>query len=505
MYVRRKRFVCRKEGSSGGSSSFYIGNVDHDDAKYNKPDLKKLVLTLGDIAMILVLVVSIPTVVMFIKPMQLTAFRVDPDLQAELSKGNIANAYIVANLETNVPVDRVDVLRVWYFGDIKVIKARLSSVSQLEGIIKTSGVISVYGEKTMRHAPTYYLSVDEYPNFRDVDIDNEFHKADGISWTGRNVTVAIIDTGIDYTHPDFYDANGRSIIKVLVSVLYKDKETGEPLVWVPYVNGSMEDLLNLDMQFWKEYGEPAFLDICGHGTHVAGIVAGRGWASNGKFKGIAPSTDLVIVKAFNKDGGASIDACLDALNWVYNNTEKYDIEILSMSWGAAFASDGHDPLSMAANKIAEKGVFVFAAAGNEGNIPTTIMVPAVAEKVFAVGAWDAYYDKLAPFSSIGTTIDFRMKPDLVASGVMVVSCRSQYVQFSEDYMVGNYYVAMSGTSMATPAAAGIAADFIEYFRYWYHRDPTMDDFIEWLQHNVRHINFVKDFITGYGIPYAPHT
>jgi len=246
--------VCRKEGSSGGSSSFYTGNVDHGDAKYNKPDLKKLVLTLGDIAMILVLVVSIPTVVMFIKPMQLMAFRVDPDLQAELSKGNIANAYIVASLETNVPIDRVDVLRVWYFGDIKVIKARLSSVSQLEGIIKTSGVISVYGEKTIRRAPMYYLSVDEYPNFKDVDIDNEFHKADGISWIGRNVTVAIIDTGIDYTHPDFYDADGRSIIKVLVSVLYKDKETGEPLVWVPYVNGSMEDLLNLDMQFWKKYG-----------------------------------------------------------------------------------------------------------------------------------------------------------------------------------------------------------------------------------------------------------
>jgi len=242
-----------------------------------------------------------------------------------------------------------------------------------------------------------------------------------------------------------------------------------------------------------------------HNTHVAGIVAGRGWASSGKYLGVAPATELVIVKAFNKDGVASIDMCLEALEWVYNNTEKYDIKVLSLSWGASFASDGKDPVSLAVNKIAGKGVLVFVAAGNEGNLPTTVVVPAVAERAFAVGAWDPYHDELAPFSSIGPTIDMRMKPDLVTAGVMIVSCKSQYVDYPDEYEVGDYYVALSGTSMSTPVAAGIAADFIEYFRYWNGRDPTFNEFIAWLDNNARHINLVKDFVTGWGIPIAPHT
>jgi len=504
MYVRRKRST--REGSSSEGSRFYKDNID-DEVKsiLSDPKVKKYIFLVGDITAILVILVSIPLIISFVEPMHSAVFRIDPDLKAQLAEGIPSNAYIVAKIDANIPLNRINVLKVWYFGDIKIVKAKLLSESQLEKIAESGGIISIYGEKTLTKSPTYYLNVEDYPNFREVDIDNAFHKADGVSWTGDGVTVAIIDTGIDYTHPDFYDENGKSIIKVLASVLYVNEETGEFLEWVPYVNGSMQDLLEFDMAIWEQYGEPAFLDICGHGTHVAGIVAGRGWASDGKFKGIAPDVDLVIVKAFNKDGTAFLEDCLNGLSWVYNNTEKYDIKVLSLSWGATFASDGHDPISMAANEIAEKGVFVFAAAGNEGNIPTTIVVPAVAEKVFAVGAWDAYYDKLAPFSSIGTTIDLRMKPDFVASGVMVVSCRSQYVRFSEEYMVGEYYVAMSGTSMATPVVAGIAANFIEYYRYWYGEDPTVNDFLEWIKHNARHINFVKDFITGYGIPYSPHT
>jgi len=453
-------------------------------------------------ALVLAVALSIPVVIMALRPFHAMLFRVDPQLYDALVSGGPAVAYVSVRGDTDLGLRP---LKVWRFGDLRVVKVRLSSVQQLGGLLSRPGVISVYGWKVFRSAPLHYVEVSQYERFREVDIDNEFHRAYG-PWIGRNVTVAVIDTGIDYTHPDFFDERNRSIIRVLVSMFYVWSDTGEYVTWDLEQNPNVTALLEFDKEIWQQYGEPAFLDINGHGTHVAGIIAGRGWASNGKYRGIAPGARLVVVKAFDKDGSASIDSCLEALEWVYNNTERYDIKILSLSWGAVFASDGNDPLSLAVDELVEKkGVWVFAAAGNEGNLPTTIVVPAVARRAFAVGAWDPYYDRVAPFSSLGPTVDMRMKPDLVAAGVMVVSCRSQYADFPDEYEVGRYYVALSGTSMATPAAAAVAADFVEYFRYWHGRDPTINEFIQWLEHSARHINAVKDFVTGWGIPLAPRS
>jgi len=428
------------------------------------------------------------------------SIKVDPELREALALGEPTDAYVTAQRSVHL---NTDIFRKWYFGDIIIYKVRLTSLNQLDEIANKRGVISIYAAKRFHHAPIFFLDPDNYP-FKEKDIDNIFHKADGCSWTGRGVTVAIIDSGIDYMHPDFYDLNNESIIRVLVSIIFTSN--GRCLFWEPYTNGTMQDLLAFDMQTWQTYGEPAFLDINGHGTHVAGIIAGRGWASERKYVGIAPGVQLVVIKAFDKNGNADTDTCISALNWVYNNSEKYGIKVLNLSWGATFASDGSDPLSVACDKIAlDKHVLIFAAAGNEGNIPTTVVVPAVAKHTFAIGAWDAYYNKIAPFSSIGPTKDLRMKPDLMAAGVMIVSCKSQYANFGGVYEVGEYYVALSGTSMATPVVAGIAADFIEYYRYWHSRDPIMDDWVAWLNANVIRINAIKDFITGWGIPLAPHS
>ena len=495
MYVRRKRFVRRKSSLEGSSSW-----VTRTTGGYTNNHVR-LYKTLTSLALVLAIVISMPIAVFVLKPFQSMMFRVDPEVYDSLLSGNPVAAYV--SIRGDVKLD-LKPLREWRFGELRIVKVRLSSIHELYGLIHKPGVISIYGEKRFRHAPLYYLDIMQYESFREVDIDNKFHEALG-PWIGRNVTVAIIDTGIDYTHPDFFDEYNRSVIKVLASMLYVWADTGEYVTWDLEENPNVTALLEFDKQIWQQYGEPAFLDINGHGTHVAGIIAGRGWASGGKYMGIAPGVKLVIVKAFNKDGTASMDTCLEALEWVYNNTEKYDIKILSLSWGAAFASDGNDPLSLVVDEIVEmKGVWVFAAAGNEGNLPTTVVVPAVAKRAFAIGAWDPYYDKIAPFSSLGPTVDLRMKPDLMGAGVMIVSCKSQYVDFPDEYEVGNYYVALSGTSMATPAVAAIAADFIEYFRYWHGRDPTFNEFIQWLDNHARHVNFVKDFITGWGIPLAPH-
>lgn len=492
MYVRRKRKFVKRKASCIGSTSWVADSIG------GKVAERMAKLSVG-VALIIAVAIAVPVAFLVLRPYQVMLFHVDPELQETLMLGEPTYAYISMRAGTDIGLKPT---KVWRFGDLVIEKVRLSSINQLHSIMGRKGVMSIYGEKEFRHAPLYWFDVSGYP-FRKYDADNRLHKAFG-SWCGRNVTVAIIDTGIDYTHPDFYDKNNRSVIKVLVSMLYVTP-AGQNIIWIPYVNGTMDDLLNYDMQLWKQYGEPAFLDINGHGTHCAGIVAGRGWASNGTYVGIAPCTELVIIKAFNKNGEASLDVCLSAIEWVWNNTERYGIKILSLSWGAAFASDGNDPLSLAVDELVEKkGVWVFAAVGNEGNYPTTVVVPAVAKDAFAVGAWDPYYDKVAPFSSLGPTIDLRMKPDFMGAGVMVVSCKSAYADFPDEYKVGEYYVALSGTSMSTPAVAGVAADFIEYFRYWHHRDPAINDFLRYVEDNGRHIDFVKDFITGWGIPIAPH-
>jgi subtilisin family serine protease len=469
MYVRRKKFV-REKGSLRGSNLHTI----------------RITSFTAIISMIIAMALALSITQGFYK----MSFKVDPSIYEELQKGETI-AYV--SFEKNIEINCIEK---WNFGKIHIYKIILKSQKDIDYLI-SKGAISIYGYKDFKKPPIHFLNINEY-NFRQIDIDNEFHLVK--EWIGRNITIGIIDTGIDYKHPDFYE-NGKIVIKAFASMLYKSI-SGNFIFFEPYKNGTIDDLFNYDDYIWRKYGEPAFLDINGHGTHTAGIIVGRGNAGN--YKGIAWGAYLVVVKAFNKDGVAGMDTCLNSLEWIYNNTEKYDIKILSLSWGAAFASDGNDPLSLAVDEIANKNVLVFASAGNEGNIPTTINVPAVAKKAFAIGAWDAYKDKIAPFSSLGPTIDMRMKPDLMASGVMVVSCKSSFVSFPSEYTVGEYYVALSGTSMSAPTVAGIAADFIEYFKYWNGRNPSYNDFINYIDKNSRKINYVKDFISGWGIPIAPH-
>jgi len=467
------RFVRRK-GSSGES---------------------KRLRTLFNIAYILSIAVAFATLNLTIRPLT-SLSRVDPDVLQSLQSGKPVEVYVVADATT-----KIKALREWKFGDVKIIKVRLLSKQDLDYLLSLEGVRSIWGSRMFSHPiPSFSVADTTYDLTRDIKW--EVHKRNA-NWVGRGVTVAIIDTGIDYTHPDFYDENNDTIVKVFVSVLFVSAETGQPIIWIPGVNGTMEDLYSFDLALYAEYNETAFLDLNGHGTHVAGIIAGRGWASDGRYRGLAPGVSLVIVKAFETNGYASMEECLDALEWVYDHIGDYDIKVLSLSWGAAMTSDGSDPISVACDEIAERGVFIFAAVGNLGNWPTTIMVPAVAKKVYAVGAWDGYTNKIAPFSAIGPTIDFRMKPDMLAVGVMVVSTKSQFVDFPDYLEVDEYYVSLSGTSMSAPAAAAICADFIEYYYYWHHRYPTREDWEKYLKYNAIKLSPFKDFISGWGIPISP--
>ncbi|MFI6874725.1 S8 family serine peptidase [Streptomyces sp. NPDC050400] len=229
---------------------------------------------------------------------------------------------------------------------------------------------------------------------------------------GKGVPVAVLDTGVDSTHPDLA---GRI------------KET-------------------------KNFTEEAdAVDGHGHGTHVAATIAGSGTASDGQHKGVAPAADLYIGKVLDNAGQGTDSEVLAGMDWAAHSGAK----IVSMSLGGAGGADGTDPLSQAVNSLsAETGTLFVIAAGNSGSGPDTVGAPGSAADALTVGAVDAD-GRIAGFSSRGPLKDGRFKPDVTAPGVNIVSARATGT--SMGHPVDDRYTAADGTSMATPHVAGAAA------------------------------------------------
>ena len=246
--------------------------------------------------------------------------------------------------------------------------------------------------------------------------------SDDVSLTGKNVTVAFIDTGI-VEHGDF--CIGERRIKY-----FKD-----------FVNNKE-----------KPY------DDNGHGTFVAGVCSGNGALSGGKFSGVAPRSNIISLKALNGLGEASADKILNAMEWVYLNHNEYDIKLVCMSFG----SDPlglNDPIMSGAEALWKEGLVVVAAAGNSGPEFQTIKSPGVSSQIITVGGFDdnrididsfnENFFEVADFSSRGPAFS-RYKPDLVAPSVDIVSCGREKA-----------YTVLSGTSVATPMIAGLCALLLE--------------------------------------------
>lgn len=235
---------------------------------------------------------------------------------------------------------------------------------------------------------------------------------------GRGIGVAMVDTGIA-DHPDFIYRKNRILA-------FKDILKGYP---VPY-------------------------DDCGHGTHVAGILAGCGAASGGRYTGVAPEAFLICVKVLNRKGNGSIANVLDGLRWVLENRKRYNIRILNVSVGTAIDKDFSEDSALVkgVNELWDAGIVVVAAAGNNGPAPQSIGSPGNSRKVITVGASDddtlveLEGSKIKDYSSRGPTKECIKKPDIVVPGSNIVSC---------SYRGG--YTVKSGTSMATPIVSGAAA------------------------------------------------
>ena len=243
---------------------------------------------------------------------------------------------------------------------------------------------------------------------------------------GEGEEIAILDAGIDSSHPALDD-------------LDDDPATNDPKV---IVNVNFSD-------------DASFDDLYGHGTHCAGIAAGTAAGSN--YQGVAPGAQLWNVKVLNQWGSGYESWIISGINFASLGPDGVpetgdEADIISMSLGLLDYSDGTDPMSQAVNLAVDRGVVVAVTAGNDGYWgPFTISSPGVAEKVITVGASDKA-DILADFSSIGPTVDLRVKPDILAPGVDITSS-----------VPGGGYESHSGTSMATPHVAGAAALLRQYY------------------------------------------
>ena len=253
--------------------------------------------------------------------------------------------------------------------------------------------------------------------------------------SGAGVTIAVLDTGI-HPHEDLTTPGNRIV--------------------------GFHDVIN---------GESAPYDDNGHGTHCAGDAAGNGAMSNGKYIGPAPEASLVGVKVLDAAGAGSLSSIIQGIEWCVDYKDIHGIDILSLSLGAP-AQDSFrlDPLSLAVEEAWHSGLIVCAAAGNSGPTPSTIGTPAINPFVITVGAADdrdtieRSDDEIAEYSSRGPTIDQFVKPDIYAPGTNIISLLapgSTTETELADQIIGEHYVQMSGTSMATPICAGVIALMLE--------------------------------------------
>ncbi len=243
---------------------------------------------------------------------------------------------------------------------------------------------------------------------------------DDVFWaenqTGLGSSVAVLDTGILPSHEAF---------------------AGKTITW--------RDVTR------ENYTSP--VDISGHGTRCASVLAGN----SSTYKGIAPGADIVAIKMFYRDGtkvnADNIDA-LAAINFSISNMVSLGIAVASLSWGDDNESDGQDELSIITERLVDAGIVTVVAAGNVEGELDRVAAPGASPRVITVGALDSFSLGVASFSLQGPTADGRFKPDIVAPGTSVMFATPPG---PDTYGYG------SGTSFATPVVSGISLLLLERY------------------------------------------
>ena len=248
---------------------------------------------------------------------------------------------------------------------------------------------------------------------------------------GAGITVAVLDTGI-YPHRDFQNR----------------------LLACPDILG---------------HHKTAY-DNNGHGTHIAGIIGSAGMV-NGHYIGVAPRCNLIGVRILDNSGHGQLSYMLQGIQWILEHRIHYHIRIVNISIGGSKAlSAGRDiQLTKAVESLWDAGLVVVVSAGNQGPGKSTVTAPGTSPKVITVGTFDdeksvhVHGITLRDYSGRGPTRGCVIKPEIVAPGYHIMSCRN----------AANGYTIKSGTSMSTPFVSGAVALLLEKYPDMTNRDVKL--------------------------------
>lgn len=376
---------------------------------------------------------------------------VDPELAVKLDRlvdDSSVNAVVVYH-QLPSESDLADLRNIGIIGGTRFRALPMVNITatrdQIIAISHLTAVRSINGNRT--------LTLNSEPEVRALtgverarsDVEITAHNRN-LPVTGRNVTVAVLDTGIDGTHGDLANRVAQNI---------KLADTQSASVGFNYPINS-ENLSNTDQLY-------------GHGTFVAGIIAGNGSLSSGKYAGVAPDARLIGLSA----GDLTLVYVLNGLDYLLANRAALGVRVLNCSFSANTVYDTNDPVNVATKMLTQAGVSVVFSAGNSGPGMHTLNPYAVAPWVVSVGATDTH-GRLAGFSSRGAFANPLFRPTLVAPGVNVVSLRGsgianvtgvQGLAGADAQRLSSqeipYYTTANGTSFSAPQVAGTIALMLE--------------------------------------------
>ncbi|HEU0302902.1 MAG TPA: S8 family serine peptidase [Longimicrobium sp.] len=334
----------------------------------------------------------------------------------------------------------------------------LATPVQIASITTKPGIRSVYSNRQLQ----YYLA-ESVPSING-------HLAHAAGYDGEGVGIAILDSGIDGAYSPDLKHPTRTVQNV--------KFIADPTSVVSFGNAPAPLASALLLE-----NVPTSETSSGHGTHVAGIAAGDGTGSAARYVGVAPGANLI---GLGTGEVILVLWTLAGLDWILENHETYNIQVVNNSWGSEGTFDPADPINVATKMLYDEGIAVVFAAGNSGPGANTLNPYSAAPWVISVAAAcktvtpdptnsaaqcaDGRGGILADFSSRGIAGDPLYHPDITAPGVNIVSTRSIFgVTMTalslpadlQDCAIAPahlpYYICIGGTSMAAPHVAGAIA------------------------------------------------